>query len=113
MYSHNITPFLRWSFPASRLRRAVLCLPVNVFIRVILSIVVCPEVVVLKRVGAPGVRVAGWDWAAAVLLAEVMGVHAGITSMSPGVAIATVVVLVAIGGEVANLMTGVAAGPSF
>ena len=33
--------------------------------------------------------------------------------MSPGVAIATVVVLVAVGGEVANLMTGVAMGSSF
>ena len=41
------------------------------------------------------------------------GVHAGITLMSPGVAIATVVVLVAVGGEVANLMTGVAMGSSF
>ena len=113
MYSHNITPFLRWSFPASCSRRVVLCLPVNVFVRVILSIIVCPGVIILKWAGAPGVRVAGWDWAVVVLLAEAMGVCAGITSMSPGVAIATVVVLVAIGGEVADLMTGVAAGPSF
>ena len=113
MYSHNITPFLRWSFPASCSRRVVLCLPVDIIVCIVLSIVVCPRVVLYKGARAPGIKVAGWDWATMILLVEAVGVDAEVAAMSPAVAVPAVVVLVAIGGEVANLMTGVAAGPSF
>ena len=55
---------------------------------------------------------AGWDWAAAILLTEVVGVGAGMTTMSPAVAVPAVMVLGATGGEMANLVAGIAARPS-
>ena len=111
MHGHNITLFLRWSFPASHSRRVVLCLPVNVIVCIILSIVVCPRVVLYKGARAPGVGVASWDWAATILLTEVVGVGAGMTAVSPTVTIPAVAVLGAAGGEMANLVAGVAARP--
>ena len=111
MHGHNITPFLRWSFPASHSRRVVLRLPVNVIVCLVLSVVVCPRIVLYKGVRAPRVRVAGWDWAVTILLTEVVGVGAGVTAMSPTVTVPAVVVLGAAGGEMANLVAGVAACP--
>ena len=111
MHGHNITPFLRWSFPASHSRRVVLCLPVNVVVCVVLSIVVCSGVVLYKGARAPGVRVAGWDWAVTFLLTEAVGIGAGMTAMSPGIAVPTVAVLGAGGSEVPNLVAGVAMRP--
>ena len=111
MHGHNITPFLRWSFPASHSRRMVLCLPINVVVCVVLSVVVCPGVVLYKGVGAPGVRVAGWDWAVAIFLTEAVGVGAGMTAVSPGVAVPAVAVLGAGGSEMPNLVAGVATCP--
>ena len=113
MHGHNITPFLRWSFPASHSRRMILCLPVNVIVCVVLSIVVCPGVVLPKGTRAPGVKVAGWDWAAAIFLTEAVGVGAGISAVSPGVAVSTVAVLGAGVSEVPYLVAGVATCPSF
>ena len=108
MYGHNITPFLRWSFPASHSRRVVLCLPVNVIVCIVLSIIVSPGVVLDKGTGAPGVGVAGWDWAVMILLTEVVGISAGVTMVPPAVAVPAIVVLGATGGEMANLVTGIA-----
>ena len=51
---------------------------------------------------------AGWDWAVTILLTEVVGISAGMTTVPPAVAVPSVVVLGATGGEVANLVTGVA-----
>jgi hypothetical protein len=112
MHSHNITPFLRWSFPASHSRRVVLCLPINVVICIVLAIIVCPRVVLYKGARTPGIGVAGWDWAVTILLTEAVGISAGVTAVSPAVAVPTVAVLGATGGEMANLVTGVAARPS-
>ena len=108
MHGHNITPFLRWSFPASHSRRVVLHLPVNVVICIVLSLVVCPRVVLFKGARAPGVGVAGGDWAATILLTEAVGISAGVTAVSPAVAVPAVAVLGATGGEMANLVTSVA-----
>ena len=113
MYSHNITPFLRWSFPASHSRRVVLCLLVDVVVCVVLSIVVCPGVVHHKGARASGVEVAGWDWTMTILLTEVVGVGAGVTMMSPAVAVPAVVVLGATRSEMADLVTGATACPGF
>ena len=110
-HGHNITPFLRWSFPASRSRRVVLCLPVNVVVRVVLSVVVCPGVVLYKGARAPEVGVTGWDRTAAIFLTEAMGICAGVTAMPPSVAVPTVAVLGAGGSEMPNLVTGAAARP--
>ena len=108
MHGHNITPFLRWSFPASHLRRTILCLPVNVIVCVVLSIVVCPGVVLYKGARAPVISVAGWDGAAAIFLTEAMGVGAGMTAVPPAVAVPTLAILGAGGGEVPHLVAGVA-----
>ena len=89
----------------------VLCLPVDVIVCVILSVVVCPGVVLYKGARAPGVGVAGWDGAVTILLTEVVGVSAGITVMPPAVAVPTVAVLGAGGSEVPHLVAGVAARP--
>ena len=88
-----------------------MCLPVNVVICIVLSIIVCPRVILYEGVRAPGVGVAGWDWAVAILLTEAVGVSAGMTTMSPAVAVPTVAVLGATGGEMAHLVAGVAACP--
>ena len=90
----------------------VLCLPVNVIVCIILTVVVCPRVVLYKGARAPGVGVAGWDWAATILLIEAVGVDAGMTTMSPAVAVPAVMVLGTTGGEMANLVAGVAVRPS-
>ena len=89
----------------------VLCLPVNVIVCVVLSIVVCPGVVLHKGARAPVVSVAGWDWAAAIFLTKTVGVSAGITAVSPGVAVSTVAVLGAGICEVPYLVAGIAACP--
>ena len=89
----------------------VLCLPVNVVICVVLSIVVCPGVVLYKGARAPGVRVAGQDWAVAIFLTEAVGLGAGVTAVSPAVAVSAVAVLGAGGSEVPHLVAGVAARP--
>ena len=52
-----------------------------------------------------------WDRAAAIFLAEVMGVRASVTVVPPGVAVPTVVILGAGGSEMPNLVTGVATRP--
>ena len=52
---------------------------------------------------------AGWDWAVTILLTEAVRVSAGMTAMSPAVAVPTIAVLGATGGEMANLVTGIAA----
>ena len=90
-----------------------MCLPVNVIVHVIWSIIVCPRVIVHKGVRAVGVEVTSWDWAAMILLTKVVGVCAGVTLMSPAVAVPAVVVLGATRSEVANLVTGAAARPGF
>ena len=51
---------------------------------------------------------AGWDWAAAILLTKVVGISAGVTAVSPGVAVPAVAVLGAGGSEVPNLVAGIA-----
>ena len=89
----------------------VLCLPVNVIVCIVLSVVVCPGVVLYKGARAPGVAVTAWDWAAAIFLAEVVGVGAGMTAVSPGVAVPAVAVLGAGGSEVPNFVAGVATRP--
>ena len=94
-----------------RSRRAVLCLPVNVIVCVVLSIVVCPGVVLYKGAWAPVVKVAGWDWAAAIFLTEAVGIGAGMTAVPPGVAVPTVAVLGAGSSEMPNLVAGVATRP--
>ena len=71
----------------------ILCLPVNVVIGVVLSVVVCPGVILYEGAWAPGVGVTEWDRAAAILLTEAMGVGASVTAMSPRVAIPTVAIL--------------------
>ena len=57
------------------------------------------------------VSVAGWDWAAAIFLTEAVGVSAGITAVSPGVAVSTVAVLGAGICEVPYLVAGIATCP--
>jgi hypothetical protein len=57
--------------------------------------------------------VAGWDRAVTILLTEAVGVRAGMTTVSLGVAVPAVAVLGATSGEVANLVAGVAAHPGF
>ena len=58
--------------------------------------------------GAPGVEVAGWDGAVAIWVTEVVRICAGVGLMSLAVAISAVLVLVALGGGVADLVTGTA-----
>ena len=111
MHGYNITPFLRWSFPASHSRRMVLCLPVNVAVCIVLSVVVCPGVVLYKGARAPGVRVAGWDWAAAIFLTEAVRIGTGMTAVPPAVAVSTVAVLGAGGSKMPHLVAGIAARP--
>ena len=53
----------------------------------------------------------GWDWTAASLLTEAVGVGAGVTAVSPGVAVPAVAVLGAGGSEMPHLVTGVATRP--
>ena len=89
----------------------VLCLPVNVIVCVILSVVVCPRVVLYKGARAPGVGVAGWDRAATIFLTEAVGFGAGMAAVSPAVAVPTVAVLGATGGEMPNLVAGFATHP--
>jgi hypothetical protein len=89
----------------------VLCLPVNVVVCVVLSIVVCPGVVLYKGARAPVVGMTGWDRTTAIFLTETVGVCASVTTMPPGVAVPTVVVLGTGGGEMPNLVTGVATRP--
>ena len=84
-----------------------MCFPVDVVVYVILPIVVGPRVIFDKGVGAPGVEMAGRDWAATILLTEVVGVYAGIGPVSPAVAVITVPVLVPLGSGVAYLIAGV------
>ena len=89
----------------------VLCLPVNVVICVVLSIVVCPGVVLYKGARAPGVGMTSWDRTAAIFLAEAMGVCASVTTVPPGVAVPTVAILGAGGSEMPHLVAGVATRP--
>ena len=89
----------------------VLCLPVNVVVCVVLSVIVCPGVVLYKGARAPGVAVTDWDRAATIFLAEAVGVGAGMTAVSPGIAVPAVAVLGAGGGEVPNLVAGIATCP--
>ena len=89
----------------------VLCLPVNVIVHVVLSIVVCPGVVRYKGARAPGVEVTDWDRAAAIFLAEAVGVGAGMTAVSPGVAVPAVVVFGAGVSEMPHFVAGVATRP--
>ena len=88
-----------------------MCLPVNVVVGVILSVVVCPGVVLYKGAWAPGVGMTGWDRTVTIFLTEAMGVCASVTAVPPGVAVPTVVVLGAGGSEVPNLVTGAATRP--
>ena len=89
----------------------VLCLPVNVVICVVLSIVVCPGVVLYKGARAPVVGMTGRDWTVAIFLTEAMGVRAGVTAMPPGVAVPAVAVLGAGGSVMPNLVTGATTRP--
>ena len=89
----------------------VLCLPVDVVVRVILAVVVCPGVVLYKGARAPVVRVTSWNWAAAIILTEVVGVGASITAMPPGVTVPAVAVLGTGVSEMPQLVTGVATRP--
>ena len=91
----------------------VLCLPVNVVVCIVLSIVVCPGVVLYKGTRASGVAVAAWDRAVAILLTKAMGVRASVTAVPPGVAVPAVAILGAGGSVVPNLMAGVAPRPGF
>ena len=91
----------------------VLCLPVNVVVCVVLSVIVCPGVVLYKGAWAPVVSMASWDWATTIFLTEAVGVGASIATVSPGVAVSTVAVLGAGGSEVPHLVAGVAARPGF
>ena len=90
----------------------VLCLPVDVVIGIVLSIVVCPRVVLYEGARAPGVGVTGWDWAVTILLAEAVGVSAGMAMVSPAVAVPAVAILGAGGSEIPHLVAGVAVRPS-
>ena len=76
MHGHNITPFLRWSFPASHSRRVVLCLLVNVIICIALSVIVCPWVIWYEGMRAAWQGVTEGDWTRAISVAKVMGVGA-------------------------------------
>ena len=89
----------------------VLCLPVDVVVRIILAIVVCPGVILYKGARAPGVGMTGWNRTAAIFLTEAMGVCASVTTVPPGVTVPTVAVLGAGGSEVPHLVAGVAARP--
>ena len=89
----------------------VLCLPVNVVVCVILSIVVCPGVILYKEAWASVVRMTGWDGAAAIFLTEAMGIGTGVAAVPPGVAVPAVAVLGAGGSEMPNLVAGVATRP--
>ena len=89
----------------------VLCLPVDVVVCVVLPIVVCPRVVLYNRARAPGIRVAGWDWAVAIFLTKAVGIGASMTAVPPSVAVPAVAVLGAGGSEVPDLVAGVAARP--
>ena len=89
----------------------VLCLPIDVVVCIVLSIVVCPGVVLYKGARAPGVGMTGWDWTVAIFLTEAMGVCASVTVVPPGVTVPTVAVLGAGGGEMPYLVTGIAARP--
>ena len=89
----------------------VLCLPVNVVVGVILSVVVRPGVVRYEGARASGIGMTGWDWAVAIFLTEAVGVGASVTAVSPGVTVATISVLGTGGSEVPNLVAGVAACP--
>ena len=71
----------------------VLCLPVNVIIHIVLSIVVCPRVIFHKGIRAAGVEMTSWDWAVMILLTEAVGVGVGVAAVSPAVAVPAVVVL--------------------
>jgi hypothetical protein len=113
MHGHNITPFLRWSFPALHSRRVVLCLPVNVVVCIALSIIVCPRVIWYEGTRAAWQGVTEGDWARAISLAKVMGVGAVERPVSPCVAVHAVPVLVARQGEMPDLMTSIASGPGF
>ena len=88
--------------------RMVLCLPVDVVVCVVLSIVVCPGIVVHKGARASGVAVADWDRAATILLTKAMGVRARVTVVPPGVAVPAVAILGAGGSVMPNLVAGVA-----
>ena len=54
-----------------------------------------------------------WDQAAAIFPAEAVGVGAGMTAVSPGVAVPAVAVFGAGGGEMPNFVTGIAMRPGF
>ena len=90
----------------------VLCFPVDVVVCVVLSIVVCPGVVLYKGTRASGVAVADWDRAVAIFLTKAMGVRASVTAVPPGVAVPAVAVLGAGGSVMPNLVAGVATRPS-
>ena len=89
----------------------VLCLPVNVVVCVILSVVVCPGVVLYEGTRASGVGMTGWDWTVAIFLTEAVGVGTSVAAVPPGVTVPTVSVLGAGGSEVPNLVAGVAVRP--
>ena len=89
----------------------VLCLPIDVIVGVVLSVVVCPGVVFYEGARASGVAVAAWDRTATILLTEAVGVGASVTAVSPGVAVPAVAVLGAGGSEMPHLVTGVATRP--
>ena len=54
---------------------------------------------------------AGWDWAAAILFTEAVGVRASVAAMPPRVAVPAVAVLGAGGSKVPNLVASVATRP--
>ena len=56
---------------------------------------------------------AGWDWAVAIFLTEVVGIGAGMTAVPPAVTVSVVAVLGATGGEMPDLVAGVATCPGF
>ena len=88
-----------------------MCLPINVVVCVVLSVEICPGVVLCKGAWAPGVGVAGWDRAAAIFLTEAMRVRARIAAMSPRVAVPAVAVLGAGSSVMPEFVTGVATRP--
>ena len=85
----------------------VLCLPVNVIVCVVLSIVGCPGVVLYKGAWAPGVGMTGWDRTVAIFLTKAMGFYAGVAAVPPGAAVPAVAVLGAGGSEMPNLVAGI------
>ena len=89
----------------------VLCFPVDVVVSVVLSVVICPGVILHKGARAPGVAVRGWNHATTVLLAKAMGVRTSVTAVAPGVAVPAVAVLGAGGSVMPNLVTGAATRP--